>query len=179
MMPDTEPNAHNDPSVTDGPRDEAIVSTRNPPDPIADALDAQANAIIAGGVAVAAGIGWVPAYIDTAWLVASNAAMVTALAALYQHKWTGDHVREFVTRLVQDSGLTFATIKGLSALMTLTGIGMAPAIALNGTLNAGLTLAIGKSAQHYFKNRGEVPDDELAKFFKQTLAQANPFKGKA
>lgn len=136
-----------------------------------DVHDVQANQIIAGGVALAAGMGWAPAYIDTAWLVTANAAMVTALAALYGYKWTGDHVRDFITRLMYDSGITFAAVKGLTAVMRLTGIGMLPAVAINGALNAGLALAIGKSAQHYFKNRGEVPDDELIAFFRDLLAK--------
>jgi len=60
-------------------------------------------------------------------------------------------------------------VKGLSALLDLTGIGLPLGIALNGTLNAGITLAVGKAAQHYFKNAGDVPDDDLIAVFRAAL----------
>jgi uncharacterized protein (DUF697 family) len=131
--------------------------------------DAQADVIIGAGVVAAAGIGWLPAFIDTAWLVASNSGMISALALNYKYKFTGDNVRGFLFRLLEDGGLTFASVRVLTAVIQMTGIGFLPGVAINGTMNAALTLAIGKAAQHYFKARGNVPDDELISFFKGTL----------
>jgi uncharacterized protein (DUF697 family) len=132
-------------------------------------LDAQANAIIGAAVAATAGMGWIPAFIDTGWLVAANSGMVMALAVTYRYKWTGDHVKSFIERLVGDAGLSLVSVKALCAFLDLTGIGLPAGIAINGAVNAALTLAIGKSAQHYFKSQGAVPDDELVKFFRQSL----------
>jgi len=131
--------------------------------------DPQADLIIGAGVVAAAGIGWLPAFIDTGWLVASNSGMISALALNYKYKFTGDNLRGFLFRLIEDSGITFASVKALSAVIQLTGIGFLPGVAINGTMNAALTLAIGKAAQHFFKKRGDVPDDELTDFFKKTL----------
>ncbi len=145
---------------------EPITDVATPP---ADQYDGQANAIIAAGVAATAGMGWVPAFIDIGWLVVANSAMIGSLALLYKHKWTGENTRSFIERLIGNSAVTIVPVKGLAALLDLTGIGLPFGIALNGALNAGITLALGKAAQHYFKNQGEVPDDELIKFFKQNL----------
>jgi len=134
-----------------------------------DPYASQANAIIAGAVAATAGMGWLPAFVDTGWLVVANSGMVTALAAVYHFKWTGDNTRAFIQRLISDGGITIMAVKGLSALLDLTGIGVPLGIAINGTLNAGLTLAIGKAAQHYFKNAGDVPDDDLIAVFRAAL----------
>ncbi len=134
-----------------------------------DERDTPANAIIAAGVAATAGMGWVPAFVDIGWLVIANSAMIGSLALLYQYKWTADNTKNFVGRLIGDSGVAIIPIKALAALLDLTGIGLPLGIALNGTLNAAITLALGKSAQHYFKNQGQIPDDELIKFFKETL----------
>lgn len=139
-----------------------------PPDP-ADPHAAQAGVIIAAAVAATAGLGWLPAFIDTGWIVATNSGMLAALAAVYQFKWTGDNTRIFIQRLISDGGVTIMAVKGLSALLDLTGIGLPLGIALNGTLNAGITLAIGKAAQHYFKNAGAVEDDDLIAVFRATL----------
>ena len=140
-------------------------------------LDPQADRIIGAAVAATAGMGWIPAFIDTGWLVAANSGMVMALAVNYQYKWTGDHVKDFIGRLVQDAGLSLISIKALSAFLDLTGIGLPAGIAMNGAVNAALTLAIGKSAQHYFKNQGSVSDDELVKFFKDTFNLRKIFGG--
>ncbi len=136
-----------------------------------DPHETQANLVIGAGVAATAAMGWLPAFIDTGWLVVANGGMVTALSALYSFKWTGDHTRQFIERLIADSGITIMSVKGLSALLDLTGIGLPIGIALNGALNAGITLAVGKAAQHYFKNAGNVTDDDLVEFFKKTLKE--------
>lgn len=134
-----------------------------------DQFDGQANAIIAAGVAATAGMGWIPAFIDVGWLVVANSTMIGSLALLYKFKWTGDNTKGFIQRLVGDSAVTIIPIKALAGLLDLTGIGLPFGIALNGAINAGITLALGKAAQHYFKNQGDVPDDELIKFFKKNL----------
>jgi uncharacterized protein (DUF697 family) len=131
--------------------------------------DTQADFIIGAGVVAAAGIGWLPAFIDTAWLVASNSGMVSALALNYKYKFTGDNLRGFIFRLLEDSGITFASVRVLGTVIKMTGIGFLPGVAINGTMNAALTFAIGKAAQHYFKKHGNVPDDELIESFKKTL----------
>ncbi len=145
----------------------APVAEAGAPDP----HETQANLIIGGGVAATAAMGWLPAFIDTGWLVVANGGMVTALSATYGFKWTGDHTRQFIERLIADSGITIMAVKGLSAFLDLTGIGLPIGIALNGALNAGITLAVGKAAQHYFKNAGNVDDDDLVDFFKKTLKE--------
>jgi len=137
--------------------------------PVPDPHETQANLVIGTGVAATAAMGWLPAFIDAGWLVVANGGMVTALSAVYGFKWTGDHTRQFIERLIADSGITIMAVKGLSALLDLTGIGLPVGIVLNGALNAGITLAIGKAAQHYFKNAGNVTDDDLIEFFKKTL----------
>lgn len=160
--------------MTDNPAPEP--GTDVPPPEILDPLeedlsqyDAQADLIIGGGVVAAAAIGFLPVFIDAAWLVASNSGMISALALTYKYKFTGDNLRGFLFRLIEDSGITFASVKTLGAVIQLTGIGFLPGVAINGTMNGALTLAIGKAAQHYFKKRGDVPDDELVEFFKKTL----------
>ena len=144
---------------------EVPAATASTDDPYAS----QANKIIAAAVAATAGMGWLPAFVDTGWIVVANTGMVTTLAAVYHFKWTGDNTRAFVQRLISDGGITIMAVKGLSALLDLTGIGLPIGIAINGTLNAGLTLAIGKAAQHYFKNAGDVPDDDLIVVFRTAL----------
>lgn len=155
-----------EPTSTPAP-DSSSAPSATPPAP--DPHETQANLIIGAGVAATAAMGWLPAFIDAGWLVIANGGMVTALTSVYGFKWTGDHTRQFIERLIADSGITIMAVKGLSALMDLTGIGLPVGIALNGTLNAGITLAIGKAAQHYFKNAGNVADDDLMEFFKKTL----------
>ncbi len=120
-------------------------------------LDAQANAIIVAGVAATAGMGWLPAFIDSGWLVIANSGMVTALAAVYQYKWTGESARDFVGRLIADGGLTQFSVKGLLGLMELTGIGLPVGVVLNGTLNVVVTYMIGKAAQDQYKKMLQTP----------------------
>jgi uncharacterized protein (DUF697 family) len=139
-----------------------------PPNPL-DQYDPAANVIIGGAVAASAAMGFAPMFIETAWLVSANSGMVAALALTYQYKWTGDNVRRFILRLMEDSGVTVISVKALSSALKMTGIGFLPGVAINGALNAAITLAIGKAAQHYFKNQGDIPDDELVKFFRKML----------
>src|SRR5579859_273281 len=114
-------------------------------------MDTQASAVIAAGVAATAGMGWLPAFIDSGWLVAANTGMVAALAAVYHFKWTGGSARDFVGRLIADGGLTQFSVKGLAGFLELTGIGLPVGIVLNGGLNAAVTYMIGKAAQDEFK----------------------------
>ncbi len=165
-MPETQPVDTPEPqplrSVAGGT---AIPVKVEMPDPHENA----ANAIIMAAVATTAGMGWIPAFVDIGWLVTANSGMVAGLALVYNHKWTADNSKGFIQRLIGDGGITLVAVKALSAALDLTGIGMPIGIALNGAMNGALTLAIGKSAQHFFKNQGDVPDDELIKLFKDTL----------
>ncbi|GEM_PF-1049151 len=166
-MPDIPPPIFAEPLLLEPPTD--AESTAQTVLPANDQHDAVANAIIAAGVAATVGMGWIPAFIDVGWLVATNSGMIGSLALLYRHKWTADNTKKFIERLIGDGGLTIVSIKALAAVLELTGIGLPIGIAINGTLNGAITLALGKSAHHYFKHQGEIPDDELVKMFKDTL----------
>jgi uncharacterized protein (DUF697 family) len=164
-MPETQP-VDTPPSETPTPETGTAIPIKvEAPDP----HETTANGIIMAGVAATAGMGWIPAFVDIGWLVAANSGMVGSLALLYNHKWTADNVKGFIQRLIGDGGITLVAVKALSAALDLTGIGLPIGIAINGAMNGAITLAIGKSAQHYFKHQGEIPDDELIKFFRDTL----------
>lgn len=133
----------------------------------------KADSIIKKAIIAAAAVGVQPAFVDTPFLVATNGAMLVALAKAYSYDWSEERSARFIKHVVAAGGVSVASWKALAlvvqAAMAASIIGLPIALTANGAVNALITYSLGQAAKHYFESGGEASDDAVTAVFLDNL----------
>lgn len=142
---------------------------------IRDVYERAAHPHIVGYALTAAGIGALP-LVDLIGVPAIQAKLLHSLAALYQQRWEGRMVSEFLGLLGAGIGISYvARTIGREVVKLIPGWGQTVGAVWGATTSGATTYALGKAGSYYFSARrqGKAPVDAetIRRVYAEGLAQ--------
>jgi uncharacterized protein (DUF697 family) len=142
---------------------------------IRDVYERAAHPHIVGYALTAAGIGALP-LVDLIGVPAMQAKLLHSLAALYQQRWEGRMVSEFLGLLGAGIGISYvARTIGREVVKLIPGWGQTVGAVWGATTSGATTYALGKAGSYYFSARrqGKAPVDAetIRRVYAEGLAQ--------
>ena len=136
--------------------------------------DERADQAIKAMVTAVVGTAVIPAYVNWALTASALGAGVVAIGLCYGVQLTKDEAWKLVKQFFMAAGTWFIAMnfgsKFIAMILTSTGIGYGPAVALDATISATAAYAVGASAKEYFK--GERDKGKIGKVFRDTFHQS-------
>ncbi len=142
---------------------------------IRDVYERTAHPHIVGYALTAAGIGALP-LVDLIGVPAIQAKLLHSLAALYQQRWEGRMVSEFLGLLGAGIGISYvARTLGREVVKLIPGWGQTVGAVWGATTSGATTYALGKAGSYYFSARRQgkasIDAETLRRVYAEGLAQ--------
>lgn len=145
---------------------------------IRDLYERAAHPHIVGYALAAAGVGALP-LVDLLGVPAVQAKLLHSLAVLYQQRWEGRMVSEFLSLLGAGIGVGYvARTIGRELVKFIPGWGQTAGVVWGATTSGATTYALGKAAGYYFaarRSEGWVDAEALRRVYAEALAQGADF----
>jgi uncharacterized protein (DUF697 family) len=136
--------------------------------------DEKADLAIKAMVGTVVGTAIIPAHVNWALTAAALGSGVIAIGLCYGVKLNKEEAWQLVKQFFLAAGFWFigmqVSSKIFAMILETTGIGYAPAVALDAALSGAIAWAIGETAKAYFK--GVTNKKALGNVFKQSFVSA-------